>query len=101
MQSFQSLNKPHGSPCAPERFQTKQDGALHVTEHGVLALIGIGQHFPVERQIASLLDVGADRVEQPQAIVGAVLFLARRLLGPGRWANCLTTGMAPPFETCP
>ena len=62
-------------------IQVELDGPLHVAQHGVLTLIGIRKSLAVEGKIAGLLDVRRDRIEQPQAIVGAVLILTRRTLG--------------------
>src|ERR1700690_1267399 len=48
-----------------------------MAEHRSLPVIGVGQHLIQEREIARFLNVRKDSVEQPKAIIRAVLVFFR------------------------
>ena len=88
--------QPAGQPVGPATLEVELDGLPQVAQHRGLPVVGVGQRFLVERQVARLLDVGVHGVEKPEAVVGAVGRFVGRLLAARPVVKGLTSGIAPP-----
>ncbi len=61
-----------GKTISTAPFQIELQGTAQVAKNGILALVSIGQHLPVEVKISCFSHIGWNSVKQPQTIVGAI-----------------------------